>query len=135
MEEEYAAESAEIPGELPGTQAADEPHQIWTRARRLKPRQFEALWLRYAEGLDVAGVAAAMGVTRVHAKVLLFRARHELARRLGPPTTEEKRTMLTCLRSRGWLIRHDDDTPPPSWLQRHLAGCAACRTRHADHRR
>ncbi len=56
---------------------------LWQQARRLKPRQFEALWLRYGEGFDIAGVARALGITRIHAKVLLFRARKELARRAG----------------------------------------------------
>jgi len=52
---------------------------LWARARAvLPPRQFEALELRVRSDLDVAAVAAAMGLTRTHVKVLLFRARRAL---------------------------------------------------------
>ncbi len=48
-------------------------------ARRALPaRQFEALELRVRHGLDVAAIAAAMGLTSNHVKVLLFRARQRL---------------------------------------------------------
>ncbi len=53
---------------------------IWALAQRtLKPREFEALWLRYEEDLGVPEVARILGVTGVHARVLLHRARSRLA--------------------------------------------------------
>lgn len=52
---------------------------LWARARLvLRPRQFEALDLRVRADLDTAAVAAAMGLTQTHVKVLLFRARRAL---------------------------------------------------------
>lgn len=52
---------------------------LWARARQvLRPRQFEALELRVRADLDTAAVAAAMGLTQTHVKVLLFRARRAL---------------------------------------------------------
>ena len=52
---------------------------LWLRARQmLPPRQFEALVLRVRDDLQVAAVAAAMGLTETHVKVLLFRARRSL---------------------------------------------------------
>jgi len=52
---------------------------LWARARQvLRPRQFEALELRVRADLGIAAVAAAMGLTQTHVKVLLFRARRAL---------------------------------------------------------
>ena len=51
-------------------------------ARRLKPHQFQALWLRYAEGLAVADVARVMNTNQLRVRVLLHRARRQLARDL-----------------------------------------------------
>ncbi len=58
---------------------SDEDSHLWRWARNtLPPRQFEALELRLRCGLDVASIAAAMGLTTNHVKVLLFRARQRL---------------------------------------------------------
>ena len=64
-------------------ETGDDRQALWQIARRLKPAQFQVLWLRYGEDFDVAEVARAMGITRIHTKVLLYRARNELARRLN----------------------------------------------------
>ncbi len=45
--------------------------------------QFQALWLRYAEGMSVAGIAQVLRKTQIHIKVLLFRARQSLGRDLA----------------------------------------------------
>ncbi len=59
--------------------AGEAERGLWARARReLSRRQFEALELRVRSDLDVAAVAAAMGLTQTHVKVLLFRARRAL---------------------------------------------------------
>jgi RNA polymerase sigma-70 factor (ECF subfamily) len=56
---------------------------LWALARKhLREPQFQALWLRYAEGMDVAGVARVLRKTQTHVKVLLFRAREALRREL-----------------------------------------------------
>lgn len=62
----------------------DEQRSLWRLARNLKPNQFQALWLRYAEGFSVAEVARIMRLTCVHVKVLLHRARAQLAKQLEP---------------------------------------------------
>lgn len=61
--------------------ARDEQDYLWEAARRLKPKQFEALWLRYGEGFSVAEVARIMGANLIYVKVLLHRGRNALARR------------------------------------------------------
>jgi RNA polymerase sigma-70 factor (ECF subfamily) len=58
----------------------EDGQSLWRIARkRLGASQFQALWLHYAEDMSVAQVAQVMGKTRVHVKVLLFRARQTLA--------------------------------------------------------
>ncbi len=49
---------------------------LWQVAKRvLPPLQFQALWLRHAEDMSVAEVAQVLRRTKIHVKVLLFRAR------------------------------------------------------------
>lgn len=64
----------------------DDNERLWLLARRLKPKQYEALWLRYGEGLELAEVATVMRTNSIYVKVLLHRARSALlqqARRVG----------------------------------------------------
>lgn len=61
----------------------EERQQLWALARRcLREPQFQALWLRYAEDMSVAGVARVLRKTETHVKVMLFRARETLRREL-----------------------------------------------------
>lgn len=61
----------------------EDGENLWAFARRVVPElQFQALWLRYAEDLSVADIARALGRTRIHVKVLLFRGRTRLATEL-----------------------------------------------------
>lgn len=82
--------AVELPLELPG---GDDPAELlarredrqdlWRLARRCLPlAQFQALWLKYVENMDVADTARALGKTQTHTKVLLFRARRMLGREL-----------------------------------------------------
>jgi RNA polymerase sigma-70 factor (ECF subfamily) len=61
---------------------ADEADAVWRAAKKLKANQYEALWLRYGEGFSVAQTARVMGLTTIHVKVILHRARKELGRRI-----------------------------------------------------
>ncbi len=73
MTDEPAAQVAEAPGATVDAQA------LWDFARRVLPsRQFEALWLHYAEAQPLAGVAQILGLSAVHARVLVHRARRRL---------------------------------------------------------
>jgi RNA polymerase sigma-70 factor, ECF subfamily len=52
---------------------------VWDRARAiLSPREFEVLWLRFAEELSTEETAQVVGLTQTHVKVLVFRARQAL---------------------------------------------------------
>ena len=63
--------------------SVEEQNSIWRMARRLKPRQFEVLWLRFGDGFTIAEAARIMGVTQLHVKVLQHRARAQLAKWLA----------------------------------------------------
>jgi RNA polymerase sigma-70 factor (ECF subfamily) len=93
----------------------EERQSLWGLARRLLPEaQFQALWLRYAEEMSMAGIAQVLRKTQTHVKVLLFRARRTLARELkagqvsglptaraaAEPAPERKRTVLPFVRER-----------------------------------
>jgi len=66
----------------------EDRQQLWQLARRrLSDGQFQALWFRYAEDMDVVQIAEVLGKSRVHVKVLLFRARQILGRHLRPART------------------------------------------------
>ncbi len=50
---------------------------------RLKPRERDLLWLAYAHGSSHQEIAESLGLKPASIKLLLFRARHKLARLLG----------------------------------------------------
>src|ERR671922_633197 len=64
-------------------QSRGEDHETRTDVRRamqqLKPRERQLLWLAHVEGFDHKEIARLMGLRVASIRVLLFRARHELA--------------------------------------------------------
>lgn len=60
--------------------AQDEKAALWRCARRTLPElQYQALWLHYAEEMNIAEIAQSLRKTKIHVKVLLFRARQKLS--------------------------------------------------------
>lgn len=58
---------------------------LWERARRLlSRREFEVLWLRCAEEMSTKETAAITGLTQIHVKVLVHRARQQLLKGENP---------------------------------------------------
>ena len=62
---------------------------VWDRAARLSEAQYTALWLRYKEQMAVQQIAQVMHKSRVHVRVLLHRARAQLAEDLAGQTLPE----------------------------------------------
>jgi RNA polymerase sigma-70 factor (ECF subfamily) len=63
----------------------EDRENTWRLARRHLPDvQFQAIWLRYAEDMNIPDVARALGKTQIAVRVLLFRARQTLAAKLEP---------------------------------------------------
>jgi RNA polymerase sigma-70 factor (ECF subfamily) len=56
---------------------------IWSEAREiLLPKDYQALWLHYGEGLPVKDVSRVIGISTIHARVILCRARKKLGKEL-----------------------------------------------------
>lgn len=82
---------APLGGHDPAAEPAPEPDAaagtVWAVARRvLAGRDFQALWLRYAEDLDFDAIGAVIGTNGATARVVVHRARERLA-----PHLEEHR--------------------------------------------
>lgn len=57
----------------------DRAQTLWAKARQiLAPREFEVLWLRFSEEMSTKETARIMGLTQIHIKVLVHRARQQL---------------------------------------------------------
>jgi RNA polymerase sigma-70 factor (ECF subfamily) len=57
----------------------EQSDNLWSRARRvLSHREFEVLWLRFGEELSTAETARVVGLTQIHVKVIVHRARQHL---------------------------------------------------------
>lgn len=85
--------------ENPGDSAAGrgDAADLWNTARRLKPDQYEALWLCYGEGFAVSEAARIMNTNALRLRVLLHRARKRMAgwltvQSLQPPPTSLRRS-------------------------------------------
>ncbi len=72
------------PDEHAGRQEAGE--SLWAMAAELSAGQHQALWLRYVEDMSVKEIAATMRRSQVCVKVLLYRARANMAKRLKART-------------------------------------------------
>lgn len=73
---------------------------LWSLARTLPPNQYEALWLRYAQDMSVREISHVMGKTQVHVKVLLYRARAAMARKLRKRSATSGQTAAPPVRKR-----------------------------------
>jgi RNA polymerase sigma-70 factor (ECF subfamily) len=83
LDPEGQASSAPGPQEtLVQKEEKAELKNIWNVARTLKAREYEALWLRYAEDMPVKDIARTMKKSRVGVRSLLYRSRVKLGRKL-----------------------------------------------------
>jgi RNA polymerase sigma factor (sigma-70 family) len=55
---------------------------LWSLAGMLAPNQYQVLYLKYAEGMSIKEIAKVTGRSQISIKVLLFRARMNLAGQL-----------------------------------------------------
>ena len=65
----------------------DDHQSLWSVVRTLKPKQSEALWLRYSKGFSIAETARIMNTNQIQVRVLLHRARARLSKMLLLRTT------------------------------------------------
>jgi len=55
---------------------------VWNCARSLPKKYFEVLWLKYAEGFSTSEISKITGIGNIHVRVLLYRARCLLIKKL-----------------------------------------------------
>lgn len=63
---------------------------LWMMARGLSKNQYQVLRLRYAEDMSIKEISRVLRKSRVNVKVLLYRARVNLGKRLRNVTAEEE---------------------------------------------
>ena len=55
---------------------------LWQIAEQLPENQYHALWLKYAESMSIKQIATVLKKSNINVKVLLYRARTNLGRRI-----------------------------------------------------
>ncbi len=62
----------------------EESENIWSLASSLPPKQYEALWMHYAEEMPIKEMAKIMRKKPITVRVMLHRARVNLAKKMNP---------------------------------------------------
>lgn len=75
--------------------AKQESQNIWNLASKLGETQYEALWLHYGEDMPIKEMAKILHKKPITVRVLLHRARLNLAKRMDPPTAAGELTGTT----------------------------------------
>lgn len=79
------------PGPAETVSRLDGQRRLWALADRvLDPTQRTALWLHYGEQLKAKEIAKTLGITAVHVRVLLYRARRTLMTHLDTPSGKSR---------------------------------------------
>ena len=70
---------------------------LWATAKELNPRQYDVLWLYYGEDMSIKEVAKVLKKGQINVRVLLHRARLELAGLINQP--EQSREIAQAVSS------------------------------------
>ncbi len=73
---------SEIPGPEEVLIRRQESQNIWELASTLPAKEYEALWLRYAEDMPIKDIARVTNKSPITVRVLLYRARLNLAEKI-----------------------------------------------------
>jgi RNA polymerase sigma-70 factor (ECF subfamily) len=68
----------------------EESENIWSLASSLPQKQYEALWMHYAEEMSIKDMANVMRKKPITVRVLLHRARVNLAKKMSPSALSGK---------------------------------------------
>ena len=94
----YRANKAKNPSLVPMASSQDpqeivirkqESQNLWILARKLSQKEYKALWLYYAEDMPVNNIAEIMKKKKVTVRVLLHRARTNLAKKMDKSVYSE----------------------------------------------
>jgi RNA polymerase sigma-70 factor, ECF subfamily len=96
------------PGPAETVSRRDGQRWLWALADRvLDPTQRTALWLHYGEQQNAKEIAGALGITAVHVRVLLYRARRTLMAHLDKPASKRARRADPGPINRGVPVRKE----------------------------
>ncbi|MDH5705659.1 MAG: sigma-70 family RNA polymerase sigma factor [Candidatus Aminicenantes bacterium] len=84
------AVASSIPGPEEIVIQKQESQNIWELANQLPEKEYEALWLRYAEDMSIKEIARVTKKKPVSVRVLLYRARLNLAKRIDQSAFSKK---------------------------------------------
>lgn len=103
------------PGPAERVHRQDTQRRLWALADRvLDPTQRTALWLHYGEQLKAKEIGKTLGVSAVHVRVLLFRARRTLMAHLDQPEPANQPTRVAPARAA-------EQTPRPISIRQQTA--------------
>lgn len=105
--DEQSTEQAdeESPSEL--VSRREDGANLWDFARRrLGLLHYQALWLHYAEDMEVEQIARVLGKNRIHIRVMLFRARQILGRELNAASREDDVSSMVPTSKPRTLLTH-----------------------------
>lgn len=71
---------------------------LWALARDLSRNQYSALWLKYGQDMSIKEIAQVLRKSQVNVRVLLYRARINLAKKLRNAAVEDEVTDKTSSR-------------------------------------
>jgi RNA polymerase sigma-70 factor (ECF subfamily) len=77
-----------------------ESRNFWARAKKLSSRQYQTIWLRYAEDMSTKEIGAVLRLTPVQVRVLLHRGRSNLAKIFSLPPAIPTATEGTKVRQK-----------------------------------
>ncbi len=87
----------EIPEEVfqarDGSASSDSKAMLGPALKSMRPRERQLLWLAYAEGYSHKEIAEITGLASASIRLLLFRARHKVARLLRDEAPEKRRLL------------------------------------------
>ena len=63
---------------------------LWSLAGRLAPNQYQVLWLKYVEDMSIKEISKVIGKSQINVKVLIYRARMNLAGQLKDSEPDNK---------------------------------------------
>ena len=85
------------PGSTPEDRMIEkqEAQSLWSQARQLRLKQYQTLWLRYAEDMSTREIADVLRITPIQVRVLLHRGRSNLAKLIHPLKNESEGSQKT----------------------------------------
>lgn len=63
---------------------------LWNEAKKLEPKQYSAVYLRYSQDMTVKEIAKVLNTSMINVRVLLHRGRNELIKKMKKQENKDK---------------------------------------------